>query len=55
MTTSSVIADTKKRQNTKVKGSMVSNPIFIIGKEVPHKAPANSVKNIALDFLLSNE
>jgi hypothetical protein len=49
-----VIADTKKRQNTKVKGSMVSNPIFIIGKDVPHKAPAKSVKKTALDFLLNN-
>jgi len=50
----SVIADTKKRQNTNVKGSMVSSPILIIGKDVPHKAPANIVKNTALDFWLSN-
>ena len=45
--------DTRKRQKTNVKGSMVSNPIFMIGKEVPHKAPAKRVKNMALVLLLS--
>jgi len=54
MTATNVSADTRKRQNTKVKGSMVSSPIFIIGNDVPHKAPASSVKNIALALLLSN-
>jgi hypothetical protein len=45
--------ETRKRQNTKVKGSIVSNPILMIGKEVPHKAPAKIVKNTALALLLN--
>ncbi len=50
-----VMQETKKRQNRNVKGSIVSSPIFMIGNEVPHNAPAKRVKNTALAFLLSNE
>lgn len=50
-----VTQETKKRQNKNVKGSIVFSPIFMIGNEVPHSAPANRVKNTALALLLSNE
>jgi len=47
-----VADETKKRQKTNVNGSIVFNPIFIIGKDVPHRQPASNVKNTALAILL---
>ena len=47
--------ETKKRQNRNEKGSIVSSPIFMIGNEVPHSAPAKRVKNTALALLLNIE
>ena len=35
--------ETRKRQKTNVKGSIVFNPILMIGNEVPHNAPARIV------------
>ncbi len=34
---------------------MVSNPILIIGNDVPHRAPAKIVKKTALLFVLNSE
>ncbi len=45
--------DTKNRQKTNVKGLMVSNPILIIGNDVPHNAPARMVIKTALALLLN--
>jgi hypothetical protein len=47
--------DTKKRQKTKVKGSIVFNPIFIMGNDVPHRTPAKIVKKTALLLVLNSE
>ena len=44
MTATNVTEEIRKRQNRNVNGSMVSNPIFMIGKEVPHNAPARGCK-----------
>ena len=46
--------ETRKRQNRNVNGSIVSNPIFMMGNDVPHKAPANMVKKTALALLLNS-
>jgi hypothetical protein len=53
MTISKVIEDTKKRQKRNANGSVYVNPILMIGKEVPHNAPAKIVKNTALALLLN--
>jgi len=48
-----VTAETRKRQNKNVNGSIVFNPIFIIGKDVPQRHPASKVKNTAFALLLT--
>jgi len=50
--TNRVTEETKKRQKTNVNGSIVFNPIFIIGKDVPQRQPASNVKKTALALLL---
>jgi len=54
MTISKVIEDTKKRQKRNANGSVYVNPILMIGKEVPHNAPAKIVKKTALLFLVNS-
>jgi hypothetical protein len=54
ITTISVTEETKKRQKTNANGSMVLSPILIMGKDVPHKTPANMVKKTAFPFLLNS-
>lgn len=44
---------TKNLKNTKVKGSTDFSPILIAGKEVPHKKPAKTVKNMAFFLFLA--
>ena len=45
---------TKNRQKTNANGSVYINPILMIGKEVPHRTPANMVKKTALLFLVNS-
>jgi len=54
MTINNVRQEMKKRQKTNVNGSIVFSPILMIGKEVPHNAPAKIVKKTALALLLNN-
>jgi hypothetical protein len=54
MTTTSETDETRKRQKRKAKGSVYAKPILIIGKDVPHKAPAKMVLNTALLFWLNS-
>jgi hypothetical protein len=50
MAISNVTDENRKRQKTNANGSIVASPSFIIGKDVPHKTPANIVKTTALLF-----
>jgi hypothetical protein len=53
--TTNVTVETKKRQKRNAKGSIVTKPTFIIGKEVPHKMPASIVKKKAFLLVVNSE